>query len=72
MIPIERDGLANETCAEDGGGAECCVDPMDHIAGHAERFRPEYADVEGEDRGADESNGDCPGHLADEQGLLML
>lgn len=44
---------------------------MDHVAGHAERFGPEYANIEGKDGGADEGNGNCPGDLADEQSLLM-
>ena len=70
MIPIKRDWLTNQTCAEDGGGAECYIDAMDHVAGHAERFCPENANVKGEDRGADEGNGDCPSDLADEQRLL--
>lgn len=71
MIPIEREWLANKTCAEDGGGAERCIDAMNDITSHAERSCPEYADVEGKDRSADEGNGNCPGDLADEQCLLM-
>ena len=43
---------------------------MDNIAGPAERLGPEYADVEGEDRGADNGNSNSPGNLADEQSLL--
>lgn len=54
------------------GGTECGVDAMDHIACHAERSCPEYADVEGENRGADKGYCDCPCDLADKESLLML
>ena len=40
--------MADETCAEDGGGAESCIDAMDHIASYAKASRPEYTNVEGE------------------------
>lgn len=43
---------------------------MDNIAGPTERLGPEYADVEGEDRGADDGNSNSPGDLTDEQSLL--
>ena len=58
-------------CAEDGGGTERCVDRMDNIASPTERLGPEYADVEGDDRSADNGNSNSPSDLADEQSLLI-
>lgn len=43
---------------------------MNDIADDAERLGSEDANVEGEDGGADEENGDGPGDLADKKGLL--
>ena len=71
IVPIVCNWQADKACAENGGGAERCINDMDKIAGPAERLGPEYADVEGEDRGADNGNSNSPSDLADEQSLLM-
>ena len=42
---------------------------MRYVAGYAEGLGAEYADVEGENGGADEEDGDGPGNHADEEGL---
>lgn len=46
--------MANEACREDSGDAKRCVDEMNHITGESERFGAENANVESEDRGANE------------------
>ena len=71
MVPIVCNWQADKACAENGGGAERCVDDMDNIAGPTERLCPKYPDVEGKDRGADKGNSNCPSNLADEHSLLM-
>ena len=49
MVPIVCNWQADKACAENGGGAERCVDSMDNIAGPTERLGPEYADIKSED-----------------------
>lgn len=56
VVPSEGNRSADKACPENGDSTEYCVDAMHHIAGHAERFRPENSNIEGEDRGADEGN----------------
>lgn len=43
---------------------------MRYVAGYAEGFGAEYADVEGENGGADEEDGDAPGNNANAEGLV--
>ena len=45
---------------------------MGRVAGYAEGFGAEDADVEGKDRGSDEDDGDGPGHDAHEERLQAV
>ena len=67
---MERDWPAYQAGGKDVGNEEGCVEAMRYVAGYAEGFGAEYVDVEGENGGADEEDGDAPGNNADEEGLV--
>lgn len=45
---------------------------MSNVAGYAEGFGAKDADVEVEDGGADEEDGDSPGNQANDESLLRM
>lgn len=69
-IPIERYRSTDQTCSHDNCDEEGKVDTVNYVAGYPEGAGTKYANVECENRSADEKDGDSPGDLANEQSLL--